>query len=185
VTGRSEQETDFLRMQTDTGKTVQKPQHSCRVLLEQTDWSQTVLGPAERWPAVLRAALDLALPAHAQIVIFWGPQYTALYNDAYSVTIGNKHPKAFGRPAKENWSELWEDLEPLLSHVLRTGQTFSAQNRPFYIERRGFPETVYFDLSYSPLGVEENGASGVLCIVSETTQRVIAQQQLSDINLFV
>jgi len=182
VTGRSEQETDFLRMQTDTGKTVQKPQHSCRVLLEQTDWSQTVLGPAERWPAVLRAALDLALPAHAQIVIFWGPQYTALYNDAYSVTIGNKHPKAFGRPAKENWSELWEDLEPLLSHVLRTGQTFSAQNRPFYIERRGFPETVYFDLSYSPLGVEENGASGVLCIVSETTQRVIAQQQLSDIN---
>jgi PAS domain S-box-containing protein len=181
-TGRNGHQTDFLRRQTDAGKTELKSQYPCRVLLEQTDWSQTLLGPVESWPAVLRAALDLALPAQAQIVIFWGPQFVALYNDAYSVTIGNKHPKAFGQPAQENWSELWEDLEPLLSDVLRTGQTFSAQNRPFCIERRGFPETVYFDLSYSALGADESGALGVLCIVSETTQRVIAQQQLSDIN---
>jgi hypothetical protein len=29
-----------------------------------------------------------------QIVLFWGPDFVALYNDAYAPTIGGKHPKA-------------------------------------------------------------------------------------------
>jgi PAS domain-containing protein len=142
------------------------------------DWSKSPLGPLDTWPSALRCALDLALPADAQIVIFWGPAFIALYNDAYRPTIGQKHPAAFGRPAKENWTELWDDLEPLLKTVLETGKTVSAQNRPFHIERFGYPETVYFDISYSPISASEKGALGVLCIVNETTARVVAQQKL-------
>ena len=117
------------------------------------------------------------LPARAQIVLFWGPEYIALYNDAYAPTIGDKHPKALGQPARENWTELWDDLEPLLRRVLETGETVFAKDRPFYIERHGYPENVYFDISYSPVCDDAGKVGGVLCIVSETTDRVVAQER--------
>lgn len=117
------------------------------------------------------------LPAQAQFVLFWGAAYTALYNDAYAPTIGNKHPQALGRPGEENWRELWDDLEPLLRNVRETGQTFSAKDRPFYIERRGLGETVYFDVSYSAVREADGSVGGVLCLVTETTERVRFQQR--------
>ncbi len=140
------------------------------------DWSSSPLGPPATWPQSLRTTVGLLLPAGAQIVLFWGADYVALYNDAYAPTIGDKHPRALGRPAAENWAELWEDLEPLLRSVRETGATFQAKDRPFYIERHGYGETVYFDISYSPVPDEAGGVGGVLCIVSETSARVRAER---------
>lgn len=68
--------------------------------------------------------------------------------------------------------ELWSDLEPLLRRVLDGGETVFLKDRPFYIERHGYPETVHFDISYSPVRDEERRVRGVLCIVNETTNRV-------------
>ncbi|PCG15568.1 MAG: PAS domain S-box protein [Sphingomonas sp.] len=144
------------------------------------DWAATPLGPVEDWPAVLRHTLAVMLPAQAEIVLFWGPQQVALYNDAYAPTIGNKHPAALGRPACETWAELWDDLEPLLTHVRTTGETYAAKDRPFYIERAGYGEQVYFDISYSPVALDDGSVGGVLCIVSETTGRVRAARELSE-----
>jgi len=148
-------------------------------LILRHDWKKSPLGPPRTWSPTLRAAVGLILPAQAQIVLFWGPDFIALYNDAYAPTIGSKHPRALGRPARENWSELWGDLEPLLRGVLETGQTFSARDRPFYIERHGVGETVYFDVSYSAVREGDGKVAGVLCVVSETTVRVHAQQQIT------
>jgi PAS domain S-box-containing protein len=138
------------------------------------------LGPSEQWSATLRTTVGLALRAEAQIVLFWGPEFVALYNDAYAPTIGEKHPRAMGRPARENWAELWDDLGPLLDGVRKTGQTFVAKDRPFYIERRGYGETVFFDVSYSPVPDEDGSVAGILCIVSETTERVRAEAALRE-----
>ncbi|WP_354669152.1 PAS domain S-box protein [Rhizobium sp. S163] len=107
-----------------------------------------------------------------------GPDFVALYNAPYAPSIGQRHPKAFGRPARENWSELWDDLEPLLRQVLDKGETVAAKDRPFYIERHGYPETVYFDISYSPVRDENGTVRGVFCIVNETTDRVRADRAL-------
>src|SRR5215470_18083518 len=146
-------------------------------LVRALDWSKTSLGPISAWPAHLKATIDLMLPAQAQIVLFWGREFVALYNDAYAPTIGDKHPQALGRPARENWAELWGDLEPLLRRVLETGETVFAKDRPFYIERHGYPENVYFDISYSPVRDEAGKVGGVFCIVNETTERVVAQER--------
>ncbi len=147
-------------------------------LIASYDWASTELGAIETWPACLRAAVDIMLPAKAQIVMFWGQEFIALYNDAYAPSIGEKHPQALGRPARENWSELWSDLAPLLMRVRDTGETVFAKDRPFYIERHGYPETVYFDISYSPIRDEIGAVRGVLCIVNETTDRIQSQQEL-------
>ncbi len=148
-------------------------------LIRALDWSKTSLGPIAEWPAHLKAVVGLMLPAKAQIVLFWGRDFVALYNDAYAPTIGEKHPRALGRPAWENWAELWGDLEPLLLKVLLNGETIFAKDRPFYIERHGYPETVYFDISYSPVHDVSGTVSGVLCIVDETTERIAAERALA------
>ncbi len=73
---------------------------------------------------------------------------------------------------EKNWGELWNDRAALLRSVLNGGSTVLAKDRPFYIEGHGYPETVQFDISYSPVRNEERRVRGVLCIVNDTTDRV-------------
>ncbi|QXH54695.1 ATP-binding protein [Pseudomonas maumuensis] len=146
-------------------------------LLQAMDWEHSPLGPPDSWSAALQGVVAMLLSAQAQIVLFWGPQYAALYNDAYWPSIGDKHPRALGQPAQAYWSELWDDLEPLLRGVRETGVTFSAKDRPFYIERHGPGETAYFDVSYSAVREADGAVGGVLCIVSETSERVHFQHR--------
>lgn len=137
------------------------------------------LGPVEGWSPVLVSTVQLMLSSHAQIVLFWGPDLCALYNEAYAPTIGDKHPRVLGRPAREGWSELWDDLGPLLHTVMETGETVSAKDRPFYIEREGGRgEEVFFDISYSPMVESDGAVCGVFCVVSETTKRVLAERAM-------
>jgi len=156
--------------------------HELGRLLRSWDWSLSPLTKPVHWPDCLKTVVGLMLRADAQIVLFWGEEFIALYNDAYAPTIGDKHPKALGRPAREYWTELWDDLEPLLRNVRETGKTFSAKDRPFYIERHGFGETAYFDVSYSAVPETDGTVAGVLCIVSETTERVLAERAIRESN---
>ena len=86
-------------------------------MMRTLDWSDSPLGPPRQWSQALKTTVGMMLAAQAQIVLFWGPDFVALYNDAYAPGIGANHPRALGRPAIENWGELWDDLEPLLAGV--------------------------------------------------------------------
>jgi PAS domain S-box-containing protein len=141
-------------------------------------WVSTPLGPTATWPQSLRSAVSILLPSKAQICLFWGPELIKLYNDAYIPVLGRKHPAALGRPAREVWSEIWDVLGPLLAGVIRTGEAFRASDHPFYLDRRGFAEETYFDVSYDPVRDETGAVGGVFCIVSETTGRVLSQRRL-------
>ncbi|WP_159348173.1 PAS domain S-box protein [Roseomonas harenae] len=146
-------------------------------LIERLGAQNCPLGGPGGWSATLCCALGIALPSRAQIVLFWGEEYVALYNDALAATIGEKHPRAMGRPARETWPELWEVLGPMLSKVRRTGETVHAKDHRFVTERHGFLEEVYFDISYS--AVHEHGeVAGVMSIVAETTGRELADRRL-------
>lgn len=148
-------------------------------LMRAHDWSKTPLGTPDRWPQSLRSAVSILLPSRAQICLFWGPDLVALYNDAYRPALGIKHPWALGRPAREVWREFWEDvLRPLLEQVVNTGAAFWASDYPFFLERHGYPEETYFDISYDPVRDESGDVGGVFCIVSETTGRVVGERRL-------
>jgi len=148
--------------------------------IREHDWAATALGPLQAWPASLRMAVNVMLPAQAQIILFWGPQLHTFYNDACAAALGHKHPRILGRPAREAWRETWDDLGPLLLGVLESGQTYSAQDRPFRTDRFGYLEEVHFDVSYSLIRDENGQAGGVLGIVSETTERVLAARKLAE-----
>jgi PAS domain S-box-containing protein len=151
---------------------------SMGALIRAHDWAATPLGPVERWPQSLKSAVSILLPSKAQIVLFWGPDLTAIYNDAYAPAFGAKHPWALGRPARECWSEVWHILGPLFRGVLETGEAFWAKDHPFFLHRRGFLEETYFDVSYDPVRAEDGGVGGVFCIVSDQTGRVLGERRL-------
>jgi PAS domain S-box-containing protein len=146
--------------------------------MRELDWSQTPLGPVEQWPQSLRSAVSILLASRAQIVLFWGPDLAALYNDAYAPTFGSKHPWALGRPARECWAEIWEDtLSALFEGVLRSGKSFYADEYPFFLERHGYLEETFYDVSYDPVRDENGAISGIFCIVSDATGRVLERRR--------
>ena len=157
-------------------------------LIRNFDWSRTQLGPIESWPQSLRSAVSILLPSKAQIVMFWGPDLIALYNDAYRPVLGKKHPSALGLPGRQVWSEVWEEgLRELFEGVLKTGDAYWASDRTFYLQRFGFPEETFFDISYDPIRDESGAVAGLFCIVSDTTARVLSDRRLKtlrDLSLF-
>ena len=147
--------------------------------MREFDWSKTSLGPVAGWPQSLRSAVSILLPSKAQIVLFWGKDLATLYNDAYRPVFGAKHPRVLGLPAREAWSEIWETgLRDLFEGVLTTGEAFWASDRLFFLERFGYSEETYFDVSYDPVRDETGRVGGIFCIVSETTGRVVGERRL-------
>ena len=82
------------------------------------DWATTPIGPPDTWPQSLRSTVSMLLPSKAQIVLFWGPEFTVLYNDAYRPVFGAKHPAALGLPGREAWSEIDAEATRTLKTLL-------------------------------------------------------------------
>src|SRR5579859_6529496 len=144
------------------------------------EWEGTPLGAPERWPQSLRSTVSMLLPSRAQIILFWGRDFTVLYNDAYRPVFGSKHPHALGLPGREAWNEIWDSqLHDLLAGVVSTGEAFWARDLLFELERYGFREETYFDVSYDPVRDESGDVGGVFCIVTETTERVVGARRLA------
>ena len=74
------------------------------------------------WPAPLRDAVSLMLAAPLPMVLFWGSDLIALYNDAYARAIGDRHPAALGGKGSDKWAHIWDVIGPILTDVRATGE---------------------------------------------------------------
>ncbi len=144
----------------------------------QFDWSATPLGPLEQWPLSLRTTVNILLSSRYAMWMAWGPELTFLYNDAYLPTLGIKQPWALGARADKVWAEIWPDVGPRVRTVLETGQATFDEGLLLFLERSGFPEETYHTFSYSPLTDDHNRISGMLCVVTEETERIIGERRL-------
>ncbi|GAB3586860.1 SpoIIE family protein phosphatase [Amycolatopsis endophytica] len=146
------------------------------------DWSATPVGPVEDWPADLHAALRMALSSRFPMLVWWGPELTVFYNDAYRPAMGEKHPRYLGRPASECWAEAWAELGPLARHVMAgRGATYS-EDQLLFLDRHNYLEETYWTFSCSPIGTEEGDVLGVLVAAQDTTVHVIRQRRLAVLN---
>ena len=110
--------------------------------------------------------------------IGWGPELTFFYNDAYQPTLGTKHPWALGKPSREVWKEIWDDIGPRVDEVLATGRATYDQDLPPILQRSGYPEETFHTFSYSSLADDWGGIGGLLCVVIEDTDRFIGERRL-------
>ena len=91
-------------------------------LIRAFDWSKTPLGPIADWPQSLRTAVDVVLQSPAPLVMLWGQDGIMIYNDAYSVFAGGRHPDLLGSKVLEGWPEV-ADLNRRVMEVGLRGET--------------------------------------------------------------
>ncbi|MES2481637.1 MAG: ATP-binding protein [Pseudomonadota bacterium] len=149
----------------------------CGALLQSTDWAATDLGPLDGWPQSLLTAVSICLNSHFPMFVWWGPSLVSIYNDAYAPMLGNRHPGAFGRPAKEAWQDIWDVVGPQADTVMRTGEATWNERVPLVMERKGYTEEAYFTWSYSPIYMEDGRIGGMFCACREETDTVNAERE--------
>ncbi|HKW47553.1 MAG TPA: ATP-binding protein [Gemmatimonadaceae bacterium] len=152
-------------------------------LMSAFDWSKTSLGAPDRWPQSLRTVTRVLLTSRFAMWMGWGPDLLFFYNDAYQrMTLGRKHPWALGRPAAEVWREIWADIEGRVRTVMETGVATWDEALLLFLERSGYVEETYHTFSYSPLIGDDSVVSGLLCVVTEETERVIGERRLASLS---
>ncbi|GAA3902512.1 PAS domain-containing sensor histidine kinase [Sphingomonas limnosediminicola] len=148
-------------------------------LMRSLDWSHSPLGQPADWPQPLRSVVSLMLGSKFPMFVAWGPELGFLYNDAYAVILGAKHPEAMGARFKDVWSEIWEDVGPL-AHRALNGEATWLEDLPLVMNRKGFDEQTWFTFSYSPVRDDAGQIAGMFCAVAETTDKIVAQRRLAD-----
>jgi PAS domain S-box-containing protein len=142
------------------------------------DWSSTRLGVPADWDVPLKTLVGLMLAATQPMFMFWGPDKTWLYNDAFIPILAAKHPSALGKPALDVWVEAKASLEPLFATVL-SGEPVQMHNFGILLDRRGHLEEAYFDYSYTPARDGSGVVAGLFGVCTETTQEVLRQRALT------
>ncbi len=140
-------------------------------LVRAHDWESTPLGPLRAWPLPLRTLVGVMLRSRQPMALAWGPERTLLYNDAYIPVLGQRHPRALGRPFLDVWHELSDDIGPVMDRAF-AGEAVWHEDLPLTLHRKGYPETAYFTLSYTPVHDEAGAVAGIFCACTETTGRV-------------
>ncbi len=139
------------------------------------DWARS-LGPGESWPQSLKAIVGFMLLSPLPIVLLWGEDGIMLYNDAYSVFAGGRHPQLLGSKVREGWPEV-ADFNDNVMKVGLAGGTLAYKDQELTLHRSGKPEQVWMNLDYSPVIDESGLPAGVIAIVVETTDRVLADRR--------
>jgi signal transduction histidine kinase/CheY-like chemotaxis protein/PAS domain-containing protein len=143
------------------------------------DWHSTRLGPIDAWPPHVTAATALMLRSQVPIVMLWGASGVMLYNDAYAVFAGARHPRLLGSNVREGWPEVAAFNDNVM-RVGLSGRTLSYRDQELTLYRHGRPEQVWMNLDYSPLLDAEGDPVGVMAVVVETTAKVLAERSLND-----
>ncbi len=158
-------ETPFLRRGGRTGQ-----------LIREFDWSSTGLGPIESWPQCLKTAIGMVVNSAVPMVMLWGEEGYMIYNDAYSVFAGDRHPGLLGAKVRDGWPE----VAAFNDHVMKTvlaGGTLAYRDHELTLCRNGVAEQVWMNLDYSPVLDERGQPAGVIAIVAEATQHVLAARR--------
>jgi PAS domain S-box-containing protein len=141
-------------------------------------WEATPLGSPDGWPQALKTLVGVMLGSNQPMFIAWGPGRTLLYNDAYSQILANKHPAALGRDFLEVWSEIRNDLVPIVEQAY-SGESVHMDDITLIMERRGYPEETHFSFSYTPVRDESGIVAGFFCPCAEITGQVMAERRLA------
>ncbi|KAM7191008.1 putative histidine kinase [Rhypophila sp. PSN 637] len=144
-------------------------------VIHSVDWSSTPLGPMKEWPARLEQTFNQILADSRPIVIYWGPSFSTIYNEAFSKLCGSRHPGLLGMPVEDTWREAGEQLKEAMHSISRNQRGLVEDEWRFFVEREpdveGGPnwlEETYLKWSIVPI-VEDNKCLGFMHPVLETT----------------
>ncbi|WFU34402.1 PAS domain S-box protein [Bradyrhizobium brasilense] len=136
------------------------------------DWEKTPLGPIASWPQSLKTTIDLMMASQLAMNLIWGPERILIYNEVHRAFMGTKHPRAFGRPGREVWGEVWEAAEAAIHCRVFAGETVTLEDHPWTLLRNGGPEEAFFTSYFTPIRDETGAIVANLATAFETTNAV-------------
>ena len=120
------------------------------------DWSGTAVGPAQRWPQSLQTALSICLSSRFPLHVWWGPELTVFYNDAYVPAIGRQAPRrSRAGPRRRSGPRSGTSIGPMAASVLAGRRGHLVRGPAAVPERHGYLEETYYTFSYSPIQDDE------------------------------
>ena len=145
-------------------------------LIRAMDWSQSSLGPVAAWPQSLRTTVSICLASDLPICVIWGPGLVQIYNDAYRVICGGKHPRSMGQNFSECWKEAWPVIGKAHDSALAGDKAF-LEVQPIFLERHGYVEECFFTFSFSPIRNEAGRVGGLFHPVIEMTAQMLSERR--------
>lgn len=151
-------------------------------LIREKNWEKTDLGNPGNWPQHLRVTLSIMLNSKFPMFLFWGPELTCFYNDAYRPSLGQqgKHPAILGSRGADSWKEIWHIIKPLIDQVLLKNEAIWLEDQLLPIFRNGKIEEVYWTFSYSPIIDDSGKAQAVFVTCIETSASIVTQKKLQE-----
>ena len=138
-------------------------------------WDESALGPPARWSGALRTLVGVMLNAPQPMFLAWGPEQRIIYNDNYAEILGGHHP-ALGQPLLDVWSEIRDDIEPILARAY-AGEPIYMDDLKLKMLRNGHAEETHFSFFYAPWRGDGGDINGVFCVCAEITQEVLAKRE--------
>ncbi|MCJ1309660.1 hypothetical protein MMC25_003320 [Agyrium rufum] len=141
-------------------------------------WEHTSLGPIEDWPVELRGVANLVMASPHPAAMYWGDDLIAIYNEAYIMLAGQKHPELMGQSYQEAWKEIWDDVKWAFDEARTTGQATMKDDDCLFMKRNGFLEETYFSWSIIPLIGGDGSVQGMYNPAFEKTRRKVAERRM-------
>ena len=145
-------------------------------LIRSMDWSETSLGPVAKWSQSLRTTVSICLASDLPICVIWGPGLIQLYNDAYRVIVGNKHPMSMGQNFPECFRDAWPVIGAAHDSAL-SGDTAFLESQQIFLQRHGYVEECFFTFSFSPVRDEAGRVGGLFHPVIEMTTQMLSERR--------
>ncbi|TID26531.1 histidine kinase hhk13p [Venturia nashicola] len=142
------------------------------------DWAATSLGPIELWPSDLRQMCNLIMASPHPAAMYWGDDLVAIYNEAYILLAGQKHPKLMGQSYAEAWVEIWDDVKDVFANARSTGQATMKDDDCLFMKRSNYLEETYFSWSIIPMVGSDGAVTGLYNPAFEKTRRKIVERRM-------
>ncbi|MDQ3534776.1 MAG: PAS domain-containing protein, partial [Bacteroidota bacterium] len=124
---------------------------------------------------------NLVMQAPVAIAVFRGHEFVAnIVNNAYLQLVDKTREEFVGKPLFESLPKSKEILEPLARELVRTGNSFPANEFQITLNRNGKDEVCWFNSIWEPFFNNEGKIDGFMAVAHEVTEQVISRNKIEE-----
>jgi signal transduction histidine kinase/AmiR/NasT family two-component response regulator len=148
-------------------------------VIRSVDWGGTPLGPISTWHSRLHQTFNQIIADSRPIAIYWGREYTTIYNEAYSRICGCRHPWLLGKAVDAAWPEAGRRLKETMQTSAEKQRASVEDEWRFFIEKTdGNFEETYLKWSIIPI-LDNKDCLGFMHPVLETTSMKLWERRMN------